>query len=192
MSKTALLRILAAGTVLVTTTALGAAPAQAAAPTPGTVKFSFSAVEFAAGAGATNKITVAGTLDHFFYVIDENNEVEIDPSADNQCVQVTAKSVRCVGITSATFNLGDKADSFYLEGFLPAVVRGGPAGDTLTANTAHARVQLFGQDGSDKLVGGEANDLLDAGLGIEQSIAGGLGSDTCRGTNVTKTSCELL
>ncbi len=190
MSKTALLRILTA-TALVAATALGAAPAQAA-PTPGTVKLSIWGLEFTAGVGATNKISAAGTLDHYFYFIDEKNGVTIDPSADNQCVQVTAKSVRCTGITFATFNLGDNPDTFYLEGYVPVLVRGGPAGDTLTAKTAHDRVYLFGQDGSDKLVGGEGDDLLDAGLGIQQSIAGGLGSDTCRGNDVTKTSCEKL
>ncbi len=192
MSKTVLQRILTAATVLVAATAIGAVPAQAAS-TPGTVKLTFwGDLEFTAGSGATNKISAAGTLDHFFYFIDENNDVKIDSSADNRCVQVTAKSVRCVPITFATFNLGDNADTFYLQGYVPVTVRGGPAGDALTAPTAHDKVSLYGEDGSDKLVGGEADDLLDAGFGIEQSIAGGLGTDTCRGTNVTKTSCERL
>jgi Ca2+-binding RTX toxin-like protein len=191
MSRTALLRVLTAATVFVTATALGAAPAQAA-PTPGTVKLSIFGLEFTAGAGATNKITAAGTLDHYFYFIDERNDVKIDPSADDQCVQVTAKSVRSTGIRFATFTLGENPDTFYMEGYVPVFVQGGPAGDTLTAKTARARVYLFGQDGNDKLVGGEGDDLLDAGLGVQQSIAGGLGTDTCRGNDVTKTSCEML
>jgi Ca2+-binding RTX toxin-like protein len=191
MSKTALLRILTAATALVAATALGAAPAQAS-PTTGTVKLSIWGLEFTAGPGATNKISAAGTLDHFFYFIDEKNDVRMDPSAGNQCVQVTAKSVRCTGITFATFALGDNPDTFYVEGYVPVFVQGGPASDTLTAKTSSAHVYLFGQDGSDKLVGGEADDLLDAGPGIQQSTAGGLGSDTCRGNDVTKTSCEKL
>lgn len=191
MSKTALLRTLTAATALVAATAFSAAPAQAA-PTPGTLKHSIFGLEFTAGAGATNKISAAGTMDHYFYFIDANNEVKLDPSADNRCVQVTAKSVRCTEITFASFNLGDNADTFYLEGYVPALVQGGPAGDTLTAQWSSAQVYLYGQDGSDKLVGGSANDMLDAGLGIQQSIAGGQGTDTCRGTGVTKTACELL
>jgi Ca2+-binding RTX toxin-like protein len=191
MSTTTLRRILTAGTGLAVATALSAAPAHAA-PTPGTVTLSSSALHFTAGPGATNTVSAAGTLDHFFYFVDERNDVTIDPSAATSCVHVTPRSVRCTRVTFVTFNLGDAADTFYTEGYIPLVVQGGTGGDTLTAGSSSARVSLFGQDGNDKLTGGDGDDLLDAGPGSHQSTAGGPGSDTCRGSDLTKTSCEKL
>jgi hypothetical protein len=134
MSKTALRRILTAGAALAAATPLGAAPAHAA-PTPGTVKLTGTHVEFIAGAGPTNDISAAGTMDPIFGFIDKNN-VRLDPSARKLCEQFTANSVRCTGITFATFSLGDKSDA------------------------------------------------------TDQTADGNLGSDTCRGNDVAKKSCE--
>lgn len=78
-------------------------------------------------------------------------------------LQVTAKNVRCTGITFASFNLGDLDDTFYAEGYVPVLVRGGIGNDTIEGNLSRFGHTVpgtpafrYGQAGDDHLIGGMA------------------------------------
>jgi Ca2+-binding RTX toxin-like protein len=192
MSKTALRRFLIIGAAVAATATAGLVAVPAfAAQTAGTVKADFWGIEFTAATGATNKISAGGTKDPILFLADENNEITLDASAEGRCVQVTKKSVRCTDVTTATFNLGDKNDTYTnTNGYVTTFIRAGSGNDTLDASLASDPMYLFGESGNDKLIGGAGPDTLDAGSGIQQSTNGGKGEDTCRGNQVIRTSCE--
>ena len=194
MSKTALRRILTIGAALAATAALNAAPAQAAPPA-GVLRVVGGIALFTASSGVTNVISTAGTMDHYIGIHDTSGEITIDPSAAAKCHRSADPhntSVNCRDIDLLSFSLGDGNDTLYTEGYLPVYVQAGPGDDTVRAPIADAGVSVLGQDGNDTLTGGEGSDFLDAGPGVHQRTEGGLGTDTSRGSGVTKVSCERL
>lgn len=70
-------------------------------------------------------------------------------------------------------------------------VIGSANGDRISGNGEAD--EIFGGGGNDKLYGNGGNDLLDAQAGTSQTLNGGTGTDTCRGSGtLSKSGCDLL
>lgn len=148
-------------------------------PNVGTVSLDDFTLTYKAGPGVANKITVAGTLDEYFYIHDDVAFVRLVNDPERRCTQVDRHSVRCVGVATARVSLGDLNDSFTAEGYAPLRVSGGPGNDTLDAGNQARPVLLLGDEGDDLLVGGDGDDTLHAGPGVRQRTVGNDGLDTC-------------
>lgn len=70
-------------------------------------------------------------------------------------------------------------------------VIGSGSGDRISGNGEPD--EIYGGGGNDTLSGGGGNDLLDAQAGTSQTLNGGSGTDTCRGSGtLSKSGCDLL
>ncbi|MEU4157928.1 calcium-binding protein [Actinoplanes sp. NPDC026670] len=70
-------------------------------------------------------------------------------------------------------------------------VIGSPNGDRISGNGEPD--EIYGGGGNDKLYGNGGDDLLDAQAGTSQTLNGGTGTDTCRGSGtLSKSGCDVL
>jgi hemolysin type calcium-binding protein len=168
----------AAATAAFTTTALFAAPVQAA--TVGSAQVvgkNNSIVRFTAAAGRSNSlvITISGrtvTLD---------DRVAVKPGQGCKAVKGDRTKVKCTTSrkpTELSVTLGDRNDKVYNRTSVWLVAEGGAGDDTLSGGSGRDR--LFGGAGNDRVYGGAGADAIDGESGDDR-IFGGSGNDWLHG-----------
>jgi RTX calcium-binding nonapeptide repeat (4 copies) len=132
-----------------------AAPAAANAATATTADGN---LRYTAAAGEANNVTFARVSGNTFRVTDLGATI----AAGTGCTQESPNVVSC---TTANGR--------------PIIATLGDQNDQGTSRTSRS-VQLFGQDGNDRLAGASGRDLLDGGNG-DDNLTGGSGGDRLRG-----------
>ena len=134
--------------------ALGAAPAARAA----TATTADGNLRYTAAAGEVNDVTIARVSGDTFRV----TELGATVTAGTGCTQDSPNIVTCTTRSGRPIiaNLGDQNDR--------------------AASRTSRSVQLFGEDGSDRLAGASGRDTVDGGNG-DDNVTGGSGNDTVRG-----------
>ncbi|GAA2495914.1 hypothetical protein Ahu01nite_031210 [Winogradskya humida] len=159
-----------------------ASPAQAAATGAASV-VSSTKVQYTAGSGKTNKVTI--TRSGRTVTIDD--KVTIKPGKGCKRVGKDVTKVRCTTSKTPTWvriHLGDRNDWLQNKSDLGIsvyagsgndTVYGGPRADSLYGDSG--KDKLWGSGGNDRLDGSDGNDRLDGGAGND-SINGGTGADS--------------
>lgn len=182
------------GAAVLAVSSAGVGMANAAAPSGGTVSVAGGTVTFTAGSSVDNDVSGASTLDQYFGIKDAAAPIALDRSTVGRCTRNNAYSVRCTGITAIRVSLGDGNDKMYFEGYAGLTALGGAGNDTLDATYYDVPVRFLGGTGVDVLIGGSADDDLDAGTGGDrrrtQRTEGNAGLDHCAGSYLVKVSCE--
>lgn len=186
--------ILGAAVVAISAGGVGVGIAQAA-PAAGTLSVDGGTVTFKAGNNVSNNVESASTRDLFFFLEDKAAPIRMDKSTAGRCTRIDASGVRCSGITALKVELGDGNDALAVNGFAALTAHGGAGNDTLNAAYYESPVKFYGDFGNDTLIGGDADDDLDAGPGTgpqrNQRTEGGTGADYCAGSFLVKVSCEV-
>src|SRR3954454_17115285 len=115
-------------------------------------------LHYTAAAGELNNVSFARVSGNTFRVTDVGAVI----TAGTGCAQESPNVVRCTTARGRPIiaNLGDQNDS--------------------AASRTSRTVQLFGEDGNDRLAGASGRDTLDGGAG-DDNLTGGSGADRLRG-----------
>ncbi|GAA0426736.1 hypothetical protein Aca07nite_36690 [Actinoplanes capillaceus] len=179
-----LLAMIGATAAAVGSTALLAAPAQAAAVGSAKVD-TYGVVSFAASTGKTNGLTI--TVSGQTVTLDDL--VTIKAGAGCAAVAGDKTKVTCTAtkISSLSVNLGDKNDWVKNKTGLGISIDGGAGNDTLVGGSANDRIvggsgndKIYGGAGGEVIYGNSGNDIVYGGAGTD-NVSGGTGNDKIYG-----------
>ncbi|MEU4419990.1 calcium-binding protein [Actinoplanes sp. NPDC024001] len=158
-----------------------ATPAQAASTGVARVKDG-SAIHYAAGNNATNKVVVTRSG----RVVTIDDRVPIRAGAGCAAAKNDRTKVRCTLKDTALWDktlvvsLGNRSDSLVNRTAVSSLVRGGSGSDSLTGGSRND--ELHGESGKDRLVGRSGNDQLYGGTNADR-LTGGGGVDSVNGNS---------
>ena len=133
-----------------------------------------TALQFTAGAGETNDVTVSRSAT-LYTVTDPGSTI----APTGPCASVNANTATCpaTGVSAVSVALGDLNDAATVDPSLTlgVTLNGGAGNDTLTGGAGDDRID--GGDGNDAITGGAGDDVL-SGDGGADNVQGGAGDDT--------------